>query len=59
MSSLVLPPLYAILDPEQTQGRAAGDALRQLLAGGAAILQLARKNHDAKGFSGAGSLRAR
>ena len=50
MSSLVLPPLYAILDPEQTQGRAAGDALRQLLAGGAAILQLRVKTMTPRDF---------
>jgi len=50
MSSLVLPPLYAILDPEQTQGRAATDALRQLLAGSAAILQLRVKTMTPRDF---------
>ena len=50
MPSLVLPPLYAILDPEQTQGRAAADALRQLLAGGAAILQLRVKTMTPRDF---------
>jgi thiamine-phosphate pyrophosphorylase len=40
MPSLVLPPLYAILDPEQTKGRAPESVLRDLLDGGAAILQL-------------------
>ena len=50
MSSLVLPPLYAILDPEQTQGRAAEDALRQLLAGGAAIVQLRVKTMAPRNF---------
>src|ERR1700752_1386931 len=50
MSSLVLPPLYAILDPEQTQGRAAADALRQLLQGGAAILQLRIKTTTPRDF---------
>jgi len=50
MSSLVLPPLYAILDPEQTQGRAAADALRQLLAGGATILQLRVKTMTPRDF---------
>ena len=50
MSSLVLPPLYAILDPEQTQGRAAADALRQLLAGGAAIVQLRVKTMTPRDF---------
>jgi thiamine-phosphate diphosphorylase len=50
MSSLVLPPLYAILDPEQTQGRAAADTLRQLLAGGAAIVQLRVKTMAPRNF---------
>ena len=40
MPSLVLPPLYAILDPEQTKGRAPESILHELLDGGAAILQL-------------------
>jgi thiamine-phosphate diphosphorylase len=40
MPSLVLPPLYAILDPEQTKGRAPESVLRELLEGGAAMLQL-------------------
>jgi thiamine-phosphate diphosphorylase len=40
MPSLVLPPLYAILDPEQTKDRAPESVLRDLLDGGAAILQL-------------------
>jgi len=40
MPSLVLPPLYAILDPEQTKDRAPESVLRELLDGGAAILQL-------------------
>jgi thiamine-phosphate pyrophosphorylase len=50
MSSLVLPALYIILDPEQTQGRAAADALRQLLQGGAAILQLRVKTMAPRDF---------
>ena len=50
MSALVLPPLYAILDPEQTQGRAAEDTLRQLLAGGAAIVQLRVKTMAPRNF---------
>jgi thiamine-phosphate pyrophosphorylase len=50
MSSLVLPPLYAILDPEQTQGRAATNALRHLLAGGAAIVQLRVKTMAPRDF---------
>lgn len=40
MPSLVLPPLYAILDPEPTKGRAPESVLRELLEGGAAMLQL-------------------
>jgi thiamine-phosphate pyrophosphorylase len=40
MPSLPLPPLYAILDPEQTKGRPAESVLRQLLDGGVTILQL-------------------
>jgi thiamine-phosphate pyrophosphorylase len=39
-----LPPLYAILDPEQTKGRAPNLVLRQLLEGGAKILQLRVKS---------------
>ena len=37
---LALAPLYAILDPEQTKGRAPESVLRQLLDGGAKLLQL-------------------
>ena len=40
MSPLVLPPLYAILDPEQTKERPAEEVLLELLAGGVSILQL-------------------
>ncbi len=40
MPSLVLPPLYAILDPEQAKDHAPESVLRDLLDGGAAILQL-------------------
>jgi thiamine-phosphate pyrophosphorylase len=36
----VLAPFYAILDPEQTKGRAPESVLRQVLDGGAKILQL-------------------
>jgi thiamine-phosphate pyrophosphorylase len=35
-----LPSLYAILDPEQTQDRAPDKVLRELMQGGAKILQL-------------------
>jgi thiamine-phosphate pyrophosphorylase len=38
-----LPPLYAILDPEQTQGRAAETVLLELLKGGIQWLQLRAK----------------
>jgi len=41
---LHLPPLYAILDPEQTKGRATDLVLGQLLEGGAKILQLRVKS---------------
>ena len=44
MSSLALPPLYTILDPEQIKGRAPRAALQDLLTGGAAILQLRVKS---------------
>jgi thiamine-phosphate pyrophosphorylase len=37
------PPLYAILDPEQTKGRAAETVLRELLEGGINLLQLRAK----------------
>jgi thiamine-phosphate pyrophosphorylase len=40
MPSLVLPPLYVILDPAQTKDRAPESVLHELLEGGAAILQL-------------------
>jgi thiamine-phosphate pyrophosphorylase len=40
---LELPPLYAILDPEQTKGRAAETALLELLKGGIEWLQLRAK----------------
>jgi len=42
--ALRLLPLYAILDPDQTNGRAADLVLRQLLEGGAKILQLRAKS---------------
>ena len=37
------PPLYAILDPEQTKGRATETVLRELLEGGIKLLQLRAK----------------
>jgi thiamine-phosphate pyrophosphorylase len=50
MPSLVLPPLYAILDPEQTKDRAPEAVLRDLLEGGAAILQLRVKTMASSDF---------
>jgi len=41
---LKLPPLYAILDPEQTKWRPADAVLQQLLDGGVKILQLRVKS---------------
>jgi len=43
MSGLMLPPIYAIFDPEQTRGCDAGTVLRRLLDGGAKIIQLRAK----------------
>ena len=43
MSGLLLPPLYAILDPEQTKGRDPETVLRGLLEGGAKLVQLRAK----------------
>jgi thiamine-phosphate pyrophosphorylase len=37
------PPVYAILDPEQTKGRATETVLRELLEGGIKLLQLRAK----------------
>jgi thiamine-phosphate pyrophosphorylase len=42
--ALILPRLYAILDPEQTQGRAPEVVLQGLLDGGVKILQLRVKS---------------
>ena len=50
MSSLALPSLYTILDPEQIKGRAPRAALQDLLAGGAAILQLRVKSMTPREF---------
>lgn len=47
---LSLPPLYAILDPEQTQGRSAGVVLRELLEGGVTLLQLRVKSLAPRDF---------
>src|SRR5262245_44539746 len=40
---LSLPPLYAILDPEQIKGHATETALRELLEGGVKLIQLRAK----------------
>ena len=47
---LTLPPLYAILDPEQTHGRAAGAVLHELLEGGVTLLQLRVKSLAPRDF---------
>jgi len=48
--ALSLPPLYAILDPEQTKGRAIEEVLRELLRAGIKMLQLRAKSFAAKDF---------
>jgi thiamine-phosphate diphosphorylase len=47
---LQLPLLYAILDPEQTKGRAAETALPELLEGGIQWLQLRAKTMPPRDF---------
>jgi thiamine-phosphate pyrophosphorylase len=47
---LILPPLYAILDPEQTKGRPPETVLRELAQGGAKILQLRVKGMIPRDF---------
>ncbi|MGH7827345.1 MAG: thiamine phosphate synthase [Candidatus Binatia bacterium] len=47
---LQLPPLYAILDPEQTAGRSPELILRELLNAGIEILQLRVKNLSPRDF---------
>ena len=47
---LALPPLYAILDPEQLKGHAVEEVLRELLRAGVKILQLRAKSLAAKDF---------
>ncbi len=44
------PPLYAILDPEQTKDRATETVLRELLEGGIKLLQLRAKVMPAADF---------
>jgi len=50
MSGLLLPPLYAVLDPEQTSGRDPEAVLRRLLDGGAKIVQLRAKSMAPRDF---------
>jgi thiamine-phosphate pyrophosphorylase len=50
MSGLLLPPLYAVLDPEQTSGRDPEAVLRRLLDGGAKIVQLRVKSMAPRDF---------
>jgi thiamine-phosphate pyrophosphorylase len=50
MLPLSLPPLYAILDPEQTKGRSPESLLRDLLEGGVTILQLRVKTTAPREF---------
>jgi len=48
--ALTLPPLYAILDPEQIKARAVDEVLRELLSAGVKILQLRAKSLAANDF---------
>jgi len=48
--SLSLPPLYAILDPEQIRGRAIEDLLGEILRAGVKMLQLRAKSLAAHEF---------
>jgi thiamine-phosphate pyrophosphorylase len=50
MSGLLLPPFYAVLDPEQTRGRDPEAVLRRLLDGGAKIVQLRAKSMAPRDF---------
>jgi thiamine-phosphate pyrophosphorylase len=50
MAGLQLPPLYAILDPEQTKRRDPGAVLRWLLDGGAKMVQLRAKTMAPRDF---------
>ena len=47
---VTLPALYAILDPEQTKGRSPEIILRQLLKGGAKMIQLRAKAMTSRDF---------
>ena len=50
MSGLLLPPLYAFLDPEQTKGRDPETVLCRLLEGGAKMVQLRAKTMAPRDF---------
>ena len=50
MAPLCIPPLYAILDPEQIAGRDSGEVLHDLLKGGVKFLQLRVKTLAPSGF---------
>jgi thiamine-phosphate pyrophosphorylase len=52
MPALNFPPLYAILDPDQTKGRDPGAVLQALLEGGARIIQLRAKTLSPRDFLG-------
>jgi thiamine-phosphate diphosphorylase len=47
---LTLPSLYAILDPEQTQGRSPEMVVHQLLEGGVKMIQLRAKAMSSRDF---------
>jgi thiamine-phosphate pyrophosphorylase len=47
---LTLPSLYAILDPEQTNGRSPEMVVRQLLKGGVKMIQLRAKATSSRDF---------
>ena len=48
--ALTLPPLYAILDPDQIKGRAIEEILGEMLRAGVTMLQLRVKSLAAKDF---------
>jgi thiamine-phosphate pyrophosphorylase len=48
--SVNLPPLYAVIDPDQTKGRPIEEVLSELLRAGVKLLQLRAKSLAAKDF---------
>jgi thiamine-phosphate pyrophosphorylase len=50
MAPFSLPPLYAILDPDQSRGRDPAAVLKELLDGGAKIIQLRAKTLSPRDF---------